>query len=72
MAKFKYRIVEFAPGEKMEKLFNDLGKDGWELVSVCPVGLNVEGRSDSTFGYGGGEVSGAFEKISAYFKKQVD
>ena len=55
----------------MEKTFNDLGKDDWELVSVTPIGLKVEGYSDTTLGYVGGESSGKIEKIAAYFKKQV-
>ena len=38
---FKYKIIEFAPEQKMEKTFNELGKDGWELVSVVPIGLKV-------------------------------
>ena len=71
MASFKYKIIEFEPDQKMEKVFNDLGKDGWELVSVTPNGLKIEGYSDMTHGYGGGESSGKFEKIAAYFKKQV-
>ena len=71
MASFKYKIIEFEPDQKMEKVFNDLGKDGWELVSVTPIGLKIEGYSDMTHGYGGGESSGKFEKIAAYFKKQV-
>ena len=64
MASFKYKILEFTPGEKMEKVFNELGKDGWELVSVTPIGLSI-----SFGGVGGGETSGQFEKIAAYFKK---
>ena len=68
---FKYKIVEFAPEQKMEKAFNELGKEGWELVSVVPIGLKIEGYSDVTLGYGGGESSGKFEKIAAYFKKQM-
>ena len=71
MATFKYKILEFTPDQKMEKAFNDLGKDGWELVSVTPIGLKVEGFTDTTLGYGGGESSGKFEKIAAYFKKEV-
>ena len=55
----------------MEKAFNDLGKEGWELVSATPIGLKVEGYTDTTFGYGGGESSWKFEKIAAYLKKQV-
>ena len=70
MATFKYKIVEFKPGEKMEKTFNELGKDGWELVSVTPVGLVVKGDYDSTFGgVGSGDTTGKFDKIAAYFKK---
>ena len=66
---YKYKIIEFTPEQKMEKTFNELGKDGWELVSVVPIGLKIEGYSDMTLGYGGGESSGKFEKIAAYFKK---
>ena len=70
MASFKYKKLEFTPGEKMEKVFNELGKDGWELVSVTPIGLSIKGDFDSSFGgVGGGETSGQFEKIAAYFKK---
>lgn len=29
MATFKYKILEFTPEQKMEKAFNDLGKEGW-------------------------------------------
>ena len=72
MATFKYKILEFTPDQKMEKVFNELGKDGWELVAVTPIDLKVEGYTDTTLGYGGGEGSGKFEKISAYFKKQVE
>ena len=72
MAAFKYKIVEFAPGAKIEKTFNDLGKEGWELVSVTPVGLKIEGEYSSDFGgLGGGDTDGAFDKIAAYFKKQA-
>ncbi len=71
MTLFKYKIVEFEPDQKMEKSFNDLGKDGWELVSVAPISLKMEGYSDVTLGYGGGESCGKFEKIAAYFKKAL-
>lgn len=71
MAAFKYKIVEFAPGEKMEKTFNELGKDGWELVSVTPVGLKIKGEYSSDFGgLGSGDTEGSFDTIAAYFKKQ--
>ena len=71
MATFKYKILEFTPDQKMEKAFNDLGKEGWELVGVTPIGMNIEGDFESTHGYGGGETKGKFEKIAAYFKKQA-
>ena len=70
MATFKYKIVEFKPGDKMEKVFNELGKDGWELVAVTPIGLSVRGDFDSVMGgIGTGETDGKFDKIAAYFKK---
>lgn len=72
MPTYKYKIVEFTADQKMEKAFNELGKEGWELVGVTPIGLKVEGDYDSTMGYGGGEISGKFEKIAAYFKKSAE
>ena len=39
-------IIEFEPDQKMEKAFNELGKEGWELVSVTPVGLSIKGDYD--------------------------
>ena len=71
MPAFKYKIIEFKLSQRMEKVFNDLGKDGWELVNVTPIGLKMEGYSDVTLEYGGGESSGKFEKIATYFKKEV-
>ena len=68
---YKYKIVEFAPDQNMDKTFKELGEDGWELVSVVPIGLKIEGYSDVTLGYGGGESSGKFDKIAAYFKKTM-
>ena len=68
---YKYKIVEFAPEQNMEETFKKLGEDGWELVSVVPIGLKIEGYSDVTLGYGGGESSGKFDKIAAYFKKTI-
>lgn len=73
MLAFKYKIIEFQPNDKMEKTFNDLGKEGWELVSVTPIGLFVKGDSDSSFGgVGSGELEGKFDNIAAYFKKVVE
>jgi len=71
MTTFKYKIIEFAPSKKMDKLFNDLGKDGWELVSVTPLILDVSGDVDTSWGTGGGETKGHFEKMAAYFKKVI-
>ena len=68
---YKYKIIEFAPEQNMENTFKKLGEDGWELVSVVPIGLKIEGYSDVTLGYGGGESSGKFDKIAAYFKKTM-
>ena len=68
---YKYKIVEFTPDQNMEKTFNELGKNGWELVSVVPFCLKIEGRTDVTFDYEVGESSEVFEKVAAYFKKTV-
>ncbi len=72
MAMFKYKILEFKSDQKMEKAFNDLGKDGWELIAVTPTGLSVRGDFDSMFGgVGSGETEGQFDMIAAYFKKSI-
>ena len=55
MTTFKYKILEFAPDQKMEKAFNDLGKEGWELVSVCPT-------SSSEYG---------LDMVTAFLKKEI-
>ena len=56
----------------MGKAFNDLGKEGWELVSVTPISLDVKGEySSSLCGIGDSKTEGKFEKISAYFNKEV-
>ena len=38
---YNYKIIEFAPDENMEKTFKKLGEDGWELVSVVPIGAKI-------------------------------
>ena len=56
----------------MGKAFNDLGKEGWELVSVTPISLDVKGEySSSLCGIGDSKTEGKFEKISASFNKEV-
>lgn len=72
MHTYKYKILEFKPHQKMENVFNDLGKEGWELINVTPICLKVEGWSDMTHGYGGSESKGAFERIAAYFKRLIE
>lgn len=72
MGSFKYKILEYKPGAKMETAFNDLGKEGWELVSVTPIGLDIKGDYDASFGgAGNGQTEGKFNKIAAYFKKEI-
>lgn len=58
MKTFKYKIVQYpCPSgfTNAETEFNALGKDGWELVSVCP--LDIDG--------------GSLLAINAVFKKEV-
>ncbi len=38
---YKYKIVEFTPEQNMEETFKNLGEDGWELVSVVPIGVKI-------------------------------
>ncbi len=72
MSTFICNIVEFAPTEKMTKVFNELGAEGWELVSVTPIRMSVSGRYEAiNGGLGGGETTGSFDKIAAYFKKEI-
>ncbi|MBQ7640032.1 MAG: hypothetical protein IJS91_03470 [Bacteroidales bacterium] len=47
----------------MSKIFNELGAEGWELVSVTPIRMSVNGRYDA--------INGGFDKIAAYFKKEI-
>ena len=45
MAKYEYRILDFPTPActGMETQLNKLGKDGWELVSVCPTNSSEYG-----------------------------
>ncbi|MBQ9474814.1 MAG: DUF4177 domain-containing protein [Bacteroidales bacterium] len=37
MAKFEYTTFEFIPEDSdLEDKLNELGEEGWELVSICP------------------------------------
>ena len=57
MAKFEYKKIDFpTPAcEGIEAQLNKLGKEGWELVSVCP--------TDSS-GYG-------LAMVTAFLKRQL-
>lgn len=43
MGKFEYKTVDFPTPActGMEEQLNKLGKEGWELVSVCPLGSGL-------------------------------
>lgn len=45
MAKFEYKTIDFpTPAcSGMEAQLNKLGKEGWELVSVCPKDISEYG-----------------------------
>lgn len=47
MAKFEYKIVDFPTPActGMDVQLNKLGKEGWELVSVCPTNTSEYGLS---------------------------
>ena len=67
---FEYKVVDInLEDKKLEKALNDIGKEGWELVSVAPTGLKVDGWSDGTFPHSIGETKGGFTRITAFFKR---
>ena len=72
MPTFKYKILEFTPDQKMEKAFNDLGKEGWELVSVTPIGLKVEGYTDTTLWYGGERAVGSSRRLRRILRSRYN
>ena len=47
MAKFEYKIVDFPTPActGMDAQLNKLGKEGWELVSICPTNTSEYGLS---------------------------
>ena len=61
--------------KRLDIHYVDRDMDLWISLIFLPHAVavfhKVEGYTDTTLGYGGGESSGKFEKIAAYFKKQV-
>lgn len=57
MAKFEYKTLDFpTPAcSGMETQMNKLGKEGWELVSVCPKDISEYGLTI----------------ITAFFKREI-
>lgn len=50
MAKFEYRTERFSTPActDMQQKLNTLGKEGWELVSVCPTNSYDSGLAEIT------------------------
>lgn len=70
MPTFEYKAISINMADKkLEKKLNDLGKEGWELVSVTPTGLAIEGWTNGTFPHTCGETNGGFTNITAFFKR---
>lgn len=65
MMKYEYNIVSLQTGtfrqgkamEKWEEEFDELGDDGWELVSVIPMHAQIG-------------LSGSTPQIRAFFKRK--
>ena len=45
MAQIEYKVLQYPEGitQKTEKEWNQLGKDGWDLISFGPTALDVTG-----------------------------
>lgn len=71
MTVFEYKILHYAaaPNAKVEKEWNVLGKEGWELVSFGPTGLEIGGSTVGGYGFVDGDVKGGFGKLTAVFKR---
>jgi hypothetical protein len=67
MASFEYKIVT-GTDEEDEAMLNDLGADGWELVSVHVSEVTyVEAEGDSENGEGDEYV----EEVATYYLKRA-
>ncbi len=68
---FEYKIL-LVPEitDRFVRQLNDLGAQGWELVSLTPSELTVSGFSDYTWGNGSGEISGGYKEFSAVLKRE--
>ena len=69
---FEYKIIHYQVlGPKTEKEWNELGKKGWELVSLVPTGLEINGSTLGNGGYVDGDIDGRFSALTAVFKKGI-
>lgn len=72
MAQIEYKIINYPNGieNKTEKEWNQLGKEGWDLVSFGPTALDVTGSvEDSMSGFTYGDTKGRFTCLTAVFKR---
>lgn len=71
MAQIEYKVLQYPEGitQKTEKEWNQLGKDGWDLVSFGPTALDVTGSVED---YTYGDIKGQFTCLTAVFKRIKD
>ena len=71
MASFEYKLIniDHIPNSDDEKLLNQLGEEGWEIVSMTPSGQKINGWVDGVYKTVG-EVEGGIATLSILLKRE--
>lgn len=71
MANFEYKLIniDHVPNSDDEKFLNQLGEEGWEIVSMTPSGQKISGWVDGVYKTTG-EVEGGITTISILLKRE--
>lgn len=73
MKKFEYRILHypFELDENTREEWNELGKEGWELVGLSPYAMEVGNEKDENGNRLPGTITGSFTWVAAAFKREL-
>ena len=68
MGKFEYQVRILSDvGNCDNDVLNEMGAEGWELVSVVP--LDQDGKLDTSFGEG--DIDIQTSSVQLYFKREI-